>query len=62
LDDEDVCERCISYFRALPPNARSVTKLKTYYERVIYPEITGSMNKASVSLPTVTRYLKLWGF
>jgi hypothetical protein len=62
LHDEDVREQSLSYFQTLSPNARSATKLKTYYEQVIYPEVTGSMNEVSVSLPTIKRYLKLWGF
>ncbi|KAK9241586.1 hypothetical protein V1506DRAFT_550303 [Lipomyces tetrasporus] len=62
LDDEEVREQCLSYFRSLPPNARSATKLKAYYEQVVYPEVSGSMNKATISLTTITRYLQLCGF
>ncbi|KAJ8101608.1 hypothetical protein POJ06DRAFT_237718 [Lipomyces tetrasporus] len=62
LDDEEVREQCLSYFQSLPPNARSATKLKANYEQVVYPEVSGSMNKATISLTTITRYLQLWGF
>ncbi|KAK9366764.1 hypothetical protein V1509DRAFT_641440 [Lipomyces kononenkoae] len=62
LNDENVREQCMSYFRSPPPTARSATKLKAYYEQVVYPELTGSTNNARISLTTISRYLKLWGF
>ncbi|KAK9489334.1 hypothetical protein V1508DRAFT_67724 [Lipomyces doorenjongii] len=33
LDDEDIREQCLLYFRALPPNAPYATKLKFFTQK-----------------------------
>ncbi|KAK9374916.1 uncharacterized protein V1513DRAFT_425036 [Lipomyces chichibuensis] len=61
LDDEDIREQCLSYFRSLPPNARSATKLKAYNEQVVYPEgNTKDIYHDDHNRADVVEYRKSW--
>ncbi|KAK9489455.1 hypothetical protein V1508DRAFT_331073, partial [Lipomyces doorenjongii] len=59
LSDEDIRRKCLQFFRGLPPNKRTATVLKKFYDVELAPDLGIS---TSVSTTTVTAHLRAWGF
>ncbi|KAK9326787.1 hypothetical protein V1520DRAFT_350521 [Lipomyces starkeyi] len=62
LVDEDVKAQRLAFFRALPPNSGTATKLQYHYRQVVFPSVIGKIGPASISLTTVIKYLDKWEF
>lgn len=60
LDDEDIKKRCLAWMRSARPQDRSATNVQQELQNKIFPDKLGI--EAKISLPTVVKFLRVWGF
>src|SRR6266540_1988787 len=62
LDDEDFIEGCQVWLRQQTPETCSPYNLKIYIEETLFPKLTGSIKKDTISEKTCRNYMQLWEY
>jgi len=62
IDDEDFSQKCIEWLREQQVEKRDPLSLKKWIEEELFPKMTGSTKRETISETTCRTYMMEWGF